>query len=74
MGGVIGSTPEDMLLDSILRNKDGVANRILHSHPDIVNKKVDGARTTVLIRATYYNRRNIIFLLVKHGADVNMTC
>ena len=59
------------LLSFIERNQDGELEQFLRAHPELANSKLCNESTNTMCRASFLGYKNIVVLLVKHGADVN---
>lgn len=67
-------TKEETLLESILCNEEAQLEYILREDNEAVNGQLLNGMTTPMCRAAFLNKRNIMAILLKHGADVNKTC
>ena len=73
--GLMGSREkrlETALLASIERREEMLVEEILKQHPECVNMSLCGGSTNPICRATFLGYKNIVILLVKHGANVNL--
>lgn len=59
------------LCDLIERNQAARLEEFLKENPGLANSKLCGESTNTMCRATYLGYKNIVLILVKHGADVN---
>lgn len=57
-------------IDSIQRNSDGEVNDYLKKHPELASAPLYNGKTNPICRATCCGFRNIVMLLLEHGADV----
>jgi ankyrin repeat protein len=60
------------LLEAILCGRDGTVARMLKEQPKLVNCTFHSGTTNPICRATFLGHRNIVSLLLKYGADINM--
>lgn len=49
-------------------------SNFLKEHKDSVNKPLLDGVTTLLCRASYLEKKNMVTLLLHHGADINLPC
>ena len=62
------------LIDTILSGDEEKLDKFLLQNQDIVNSPLMGGNTNPIWRASYLGKRNMIAILLKHGADVNIRC
>lgn len=65
------SRVRDSFLEAILCGRDGAVAKMLKKHPELAQCEFYNGTTNPVCRATYLGHRNIVMLLLKHGADVN---
>ena len=65
---------KEKLKDLILSGDEDKLDKFLQEHPEIVNAPLMGGNTNPICRASYLGKRNMIAILLKHGADVNIRC
>ena len=58
-------------LDAIICGRDNDVAKMLKDNPELAKCEFHNGTTNPMCRATYLGRRNIIVLLLKHGADIN---
>jgi len=63
-------TDFEKLIDASKRSDLALTKEVLANHPEFINKK-DETGATALHYAAFGGHREVVQLLVKHGADVN---
>ena len=59
------------VLSFIELNQDGQLDEFLRAHPGLANSKLCNDSTNTMCRASFLGYKNIVVILVKHGANVN---
>ena len=65
---------KELLVDAILADKEDKLDKYLELNPDKVNSPLMEGNTNPICRASYLGKRNIIAVLLKHGADIDIRC
>ena len=64
---------ESDFYEAVVGDQSGAASDLIRANPDLVNCTFHGGITNAMCRATYMGNKNIILVLLKHGANPNIT-
>jgi uncharacterized protein len=60
------------LLGYIEKHQEAQLDAFLKAHPELVDSKLCNDSTNTMCRATFLGYKNIVLILLKHGANVNL--
>ena len=71
--GIVESRRRDAFLYCILAGKEGQVEYMLRQYPQLANIALYSGNTNPMCRAAFLGRKNVIALLLKHNADINVS-
>ena len=71
--GIVESRRRDAFLYCILAGKEGQVEYMLRQYPQLANIALYRGTTNPMCRAAFLGRKNVIALLLKHNADINVS-